>query len=43
MKLINKKIYVWTVNDEKLMAEIVEQGVFALITDRPDLALALVN
>ena len=38
-----QKTGVWTVNDEKLMAEIVEQGVFALITDRPDLALALVN
>ncbi|NEQ37750.1 MAG: glycerophosphodiester phosphodiesterase [Okeania sp. SIO3I5] len=41
MKLIKKNIYVWTVNDEKLMAEIVKQGVFALITDRPDLALKL--
>ena len=41
MKLIKMNIYVWTVNDEKLMVEIVKQGVFALITDRPDLALKL--
>ncbi|MEM1169295.1 MAG: glycerophosphodiester phosphodiesterase [Cyanobacteria bacterium P01_H01_bin.35] len=41
MKLMNKNIYVWTVNDEKLMAEIVNKGAFALITDRPDLALKL--
>ena len=41
MKLINKNIYVWTVNDEKLMVEIVNKGAFALITDRPDLALKL--
>jgi len=41
MKLIKKNIYVWTVNDEKLMAKIVKQGVFALITDRPDLGLKL--
>ena len=41
MKLINKNIYVWTVNDEKLMTEIVNKGAFALITDRPDLALKL--
>ncbi|MGD1808295.1 glycerophosphodiester phosphodiesterase [Dapis sp. BLCC M126] len=41
MKLINKNIYVWTVNDEKLMVEVVNQGAFALITDRPDLALKL--
>ncbi len=41
MKLMNKNIYVWTVNDEKLMIEIVNKGGFALITDRPDLALKL--
>ncbi|NEP79926.1 MAG: glycerophosphodiester phosphodiesterase [Okeania sp. SIO3C4] len=41
MKLVNKNIYVWTINDEKLMVETVKQGVFALITDRPDLALKL--
>ncbi|NES71733.1 MAG: glycerophosphodiester phosphodiesterase [Okeania sp. SIO2D1] len=41
MKLINQKIYVWTINDENLMVKIVKQGVFALITDRPDLALKL--
>ncbi|NEP91164.1 MAG: glycerophosphodiester phosphodiesterase [Okeania sp. SIO2C2] len=41
MKLINQNIYVWTINDEKLMVEAVKQGVFALITDQPDLALKL--
>ena len=41
MKLINQNIYVWTINDEKLMVETVKKGVFALITDRPDLALKL--
>ncbi|NEO52774.1 MAG: glycerophosphodiester phosphodiesterase [Okeania sp. SIO3B5] len=41
MKLINQNIYVWTINDEKLMVKIVKQGAFALITDRPDLALKL--
>ncbi|MDY7008726.1 MAG: glycerophosphodiester phosphodiesterase [Cyanobacteriota bacterium] len=41
MKLINQKFYVWTINDEKLMVETVKQGAFALITDRPDLALKL--
>ncbi|MEB3342891.1 glycerophosphodiester phosphodiesterase [Okeania sp.] len=41
MKFMNKNIYVWTVNDQKLMAEVVKQGAFALITDRPDLALKL--
>lgn len=41
MKLINQNIYVWTINDEKLMVKTVKQGVFALITDRPDLGLKL--
>ncbi|NES79500.1 MULTISPECIES: glycerophosphodiester phosphodiesterase [Okeania] len=41
MKLFNQNIYVWTINDEKLMVETVKQGAFALITDRPDLALNL--
>ncbi len=41
MKLIKKNIYVWTINNEKLMAETAKKGVFALITERPDLALKL--
>lgn len=41
MKLINKNIYVWTINDQDLMTKMVKQGIFALITDRPDLALKL--
>ena len=43
MKLIKKNIYVWTVNDAKLMMQVAKQGVFALITDRPDLALNLLT
>ncbi|MCL2930699.1 MAG: glycerophosphodiester phosphodiesterase [Trichodesmium sp. St16_bin4-tuft] len=41
MKILNKNIYVWTINDEKLMSQIIKKGIFALITDRPDLALKL--
>ncbi len=43
MKLIKKNIYVWTVNEEKLMINVVKKGIYALITDRPDLALSLFN
>lgn len=32
-------IYVWTVNDMKMMRHLIKKGVDALITDRPDLAL----
>jgi glycerophosphoryl diester phosphodiesterase len=39
MKLMRKNIYVWTVNDEKLMLQLAKKGIYALITDRPDLAL----
>ncbi|MGK7875859.1 MAG: glycerophosphodiester phosphodiesterase [Xenococcaceae cyanobacterium] len=41
MKLLKKDIYVWTVNDEKLMMKVAKKGIFALITDRPDLATNL--
>lgn len=41
MKMMKKNIYVWTVNDEHLMKKVVKNGVSALITDRPDLALKL--
>lgn len=43
MKLMKKNIYVWTVNDEYLMKKVAKKGAFALITDRPDLALKLFN
>jgi glycerophosphoryl diester phosphodiesterase len=39
MKLLNKKIYVWTVNDRALGIQLAKKGIFALITDRPDLFL----
>ena len=41
MKLIQRNIYAWTVNDEKLMLEVVKKGAFAIISDQPDLALKL--
>lgn len=41
MKLMKKNIYVWTINQEKLMLEVVKKGAFAIITDKPDLALNL--
>ncbi|MDJ0556941.1 MAG: glycerophosphodiester phosphodiesterase [Microcoleaceae cyanobacterium MO_207.B10] len=41
MKLIKRNTYVWTVNDEKLMIDVVKKGAFAIITDKPDLALKL--
>ena len=43
MKLMRKNIYVWTVNDPDLMLKVAKRGVFALITDRPDLALNLLT
>ncbi len=43
MKCMKKDIYVWTVNDAKLMMQVAKQGIFALITDRPDLALTLLT
>jgi glycerophosphoryl diester phosphodiesterase len=32
----NLKVYVWTINDEQRMRELIELGVDGIITDRPD-------
>ncbi|MEL6180310.1 MAG: glycerophosphodiester phosphodiesterase [Myxococcota bacterium] len=41
MRLLGQPVYVWTVNDVRLMEKVVRRGVDAVITDRPDLALML--
>jgi glycerophosphoryl diester phosphodiesterase len=37
MRSSGLKVYVWTVNDESRMRELLEAGVAGFITDRPDL------
>lgn len=37
------EVYAWTVNDPAEMAALIGRGIDGLITDRPDLALALVS
>ena len=37
------KVLVWTVNDPSVMGRMVDIGVDGLITDRPDLARALLE
>lgn len=41
MKMVRKPIYVWTVNDHKLMKRLLKKPIAALITDRPDVAMEL--
>ena len=41
MKRLGYPVWVWTVNEPKRMARMLKLGVDAIITDRPDLALAL--
>lgn len=41
MKLYGLPVFVWTVNDEKLMGELLTKGIDAIITDRPDIGLQL--
>ena len=36
-------VNVWTINDPKRMAELVDMGVDGLITDVPDIARALID
>ncbi|MBF0556969.1 MAG: glycerophosphodiester phosphodiesterase [Nitrospirae bacterium] len=41
MRLLKKNVYVWAVNDEKNIQAMINKGVYALITDRIDLAIKL--
>ncbi len=41
MRLLRKKVYVWTANDEKIIKKLLAKGVDGIITDVPDKALAL--
>jgi glycerophosphoryl diester phosphodiesterase len=43
MRLIRKKIFVWTVNGEQEISRIIELGVDAIITDEPDVAIRLLK
>jgi glycerophosphoryl diester phosphodiesterase len=36
------EVHVWTINDEATMAALLDVGVDGIVTDRADLALALV-
>ena len=38
MKYLKKKIYAWTVNDEKLLRKFMHMSIDGVITDHPDLA-----
>ena len=39
----NVRLDVWTINDEAEMRRLLDLGVSGIITDRPDLALALLG
>src|SRR5689334_11576070 len=39
----NLKTYVWTINDEARMRDLISAGVNGIITDRPDLMLKLMG
>jgi glycerophosphoryl diester phosphodiesterase len=41
MRRLGIEVWAWTVNEPMRMAQLMHHGVDALITDRPDLALAL--
>ncbi len=41
MRILKKKVYVWTVNDEKIIKKLLEKNVDGIITDTPDKALAI--
>jgi glycerophosphoryl diester phosphodiesterase len=42
MKLLNKAVYVWTVNEERRLIKLVRRNdIAAIITDRPELAMRL--
>ncbi len=41
MRLLKKKVYVWTANDEKVIKKLLAKGVDGIITDVPDKALVI--
>ena len=41
MRLLNKKVYVWTVNDEAIMKKLLKKKVDGIITDVPDKAITI--
>jgi glycerophosphoryl diester phosphodiesterase len=44
MKLINKEVFVWTVNEERRLLKLLKSKyISAVITDRPELALEIVD
>jgi glycerophosphoryl diester phosphodiesterase len=43
MRLLRKKVFVWTPNSEAEIQHLIDLGVDAIITDCPDKALALLN
>jgi glycerophosphoryl diester phosphodiesterase len=44
MKLLNREVYVWTVNDERRLAKLIRNKyIAAIITDRPELAQKLLD
>jgi glycerophosphoryl diester phosphodiesterase len=43
MQILNKDIYIWTVNDRERMKKLMNKKVQAIITDRPDIALKLIK
>lgn len=41
MRILKKKVYVWTVNDEKIIKKLLAKNVDGIITDVPDKAIAI--
>jgi glycerophosphoryl diester phosphodiesterase len=44
MKLLRREIYVWTVNEERRLVDLIKnKSVSAIITDKPELAMKILN
>lgn len=41
MRLLKKKVYVWTVNDEAVIKKLLKKNVDGIITDTPDVAISV--